>query len=72
MLAVPHKLVLPVFTNYTRMRNMPLHKGKSKKAISENISEMVSAGHPQKQAIAAALNTARKSGAKIPKKKTKR
>jgi hypothetical protein len=48
---------------------MPLHKGKSKKVISENIKEMVEAGHPQKQAVAAALNQARKSGAKISKKK---
>jgi hypothetical protein len=48
---------------------MPLHKGKSKKVISENISEMIKSGHPKKQAIAAALNEARKSGAHIPKKK---
>jgi hypothetical protein len=48
---------------------MPLSKGKSKKVISKNIQEMVEAGHPQKQAVAAALNTARKSGAKIPKKR---
>jgi hypothetical protein len=48
---------------------MPLTKGKSKKVISENISEMMHAGHPQRQAIAAALNQARKSGAKIKKKK---
>lgn len=47
---------------------MPLHKGKSKKIISENISEMVQAGHPKQQAVAAALNQARKSGARIPKK----
>lgn len=47
---------------------MPLHKGKSKKIISENIKEMVSAGHPQKQAVAASLNQARKSGARIPEK----
>lgn len=49
--------------------SMPLKKGSSKKTISHNIEEMIAAGHPQKQAVAAALNQARKSGAKIPKKK---
>ncbi len=39
---------------------MPLTKGKSQKAISHNISEMIAAGHPREQAIAAALRTARK------------
>ncbi len=48
---------------------MPLHKGKSKKVIGENISEMEAAGHPKAQAIAASLNQARKSGAHIPRKK---
>lgn len=50
---------------------MPLAKGKSKKVISSNISEMVKSNYPKKQAIAAALESARKSGAKIPKKKAK-
>ena len=50
---------------------MPLRKGRSKKVISENISEMVKSGHPKNQAVAASLNEARKSGAKIPKKKKK-
>jgi len=48
---------------------MPLHKGKSRKVIGENIKEMEESGHPRKQSIAAALSQARKSGAKIPKKK---
>ena len=49
---------------------MPLLKGK--KNIGHNIKEMEASGHPKKQAIAAALNTARKSGAKIPKPKGKK
>lgn len=40
---------------------MPLLPGKSQQTISSNIGEMVHAGHPQQQAIAAALETARKS-----------
>ena len=40
---------------------MPLKKGKSKKTISSNISEMVHAGHPHDQAVAAALNVARRA-----------
>jgi len=47
---------------------MPLSKGKSKESISKNISELAHSGREKKQAIAIALNVARKSGAKIPKK----
>lgn len=38
---------------------MPLKPGK--KNIGVNIKEMVKAGHPQRQAVAAALDKARKS-----------
>ncbi len=47
---------------------MPLKKGAGKAVVSKNISEMVKSGHSQKQAVAAALNEARKSGGKAPKK----
>ncbi len=39
---------------------MPLHKGKSQSVISGNIREMIHAGHPRDQAIAAALSTAKR------------
>lgn len=50
-----------------RRHPIPLEKGKGKKVISRNISEMVEAGHPQKQAVAAALRTAG-----VPKKRKKK
>ena len=45
---------------------MPLRKGKSNAVISANIKQELASGKPQKQAVAIALNTARKAGAKIP------
>ena len=40
---------------------MPLMSGKSQKAISANISELVHSGRPQRQAIAIAMSKAGKS-----------
>jgi len=39
---------------------MPLKKGSSREAMSENIAELVRAGHPQKQAEAIAYRVAGK------------
>ena len=53
---------------------MPLisgSKAKFKKGFSENIKIEMSTGKPQKQAVAIALDVARKSGSKISRKKTK-
>jgi hypothetical protein len=51
---------------------MPLKSGKSKKTVSSNVGKMVKEGYPQDQAVAASLDKARKSGAKIPKPKGKK
>lgn len=46
---------------------MPLVKSASKKAIGQNVKTEEAAGKKPKQAVAIALNVARKSGAKIPR-----
>ena len=43
---------------------MPLKKGTSKKVISQNIGEMVKAGHPVAQAVAASYRMAGKKRGK--------
>jgi hypothetical protein len=48
---------------------MPLKRGKSDKVRSSNIGEMVAAGHPVKQAVAAAYRVQREAKAKGSKRK---
>ncbi len=40
---------------------MPLKTGTSNKVVSQNISELVRSGHPNKQAVAIALSQAGRS-----------
>lgn len=43
---------------------MPLRRGTSEAVVSQNIKEMVDAGHPQDQAVAAAMRMKRESARK--------
>ena len=45
---------------------MPLKKGKNKDFIKYNIREEIKSGKPKKQAVAIALNMAKKQTAKVP------
>ena len=47
----------------------PLKSGSSSKTISDNIRELMNAGHPQNQSIAIAYDKAGKSNKKKKKKK---
>lgn len=51
--------------------SMPLKRGTSREDISKNVKTEMKHGKSQKQSVAIALNQARKSGAKIPKKHEK-
>ncbi len=50
---------------------MPLKKGKSKKVIGENISELRHSGRPEAQAVAISMKEAGKSKPKKGKAKAK-
>jgi len=51
---------------------MPLVKGHSRKAISKNIRTEIRAGKPRKQAIAIAMDTARRARRQAAKRAKKR
>lgn len=57
--------------NETREEKVPLIRSSKPEAVHANISEMVKAGHPKDQAVAAALNVARKARGKNKAKKVK-
>lgn len=51
---------------------MPLIKSASKRAIGKNIEIEEAHGKPHEQAVAIALDTARRAGARIPRKRKRR
>lgn len=51
---------------------MPLVKGKSQKVVSKNIKTEMEHGKPQKQAVAIAMETARRSGGGPKQRKLRR
>lgn len=50
-----------LFLNLIEAMIMPMKKGYGKKTVAKNIKTEMAAGKPQKQAVAIALNVAKKS-----------
>jgi hypothetical protein len=63
--------VVSIRTAVSKENVMPLKRGTSRETVSRNIRTETKHGKPKKQAVAIALNQARKSGARIPKKSDK-
>jgi Family of unknown function (DUF6496) len=51
---------------------VPLDKSGTKESVGKNIRREIKEGKPQKQAVAIALDVARRAGAKIPPKRKRR
>jgi len=70
LLLFPQRLLPKINPVSSQKRTpMPLKPGKSKKAVSDNISELIHSGREQDQAIAIAMSKAGMSKKKKKKKK---
>ena len=65
MLRVPKRTLAPEGSLSAEPKRMPLSQGTSKATVGRNVSEMVRAGHPRNQAVAAAMRTRRTALARI-------
>jgi len=64
-----HQLNCIIFVCTCESEPMPIKKGYSKETVSKNIKTEMKSGKPQKQAVAIALNVAKKAKEAAKKKK---